>query len=43
MEFEESQSEYEIIINKIYYFITEKIYEKIYPSETKLEDNVIFT
>ena len=43
MEFEESQSEYEIIINKIYYYIMEKIYEKIYPSEPKLEDNVIFT
>ena len=43
MEFEESQSEYEIIINKIYDYIMEKIYEKIYPSEPKLEDNVIFT
>ena len=43
MDFEESQLEYEIITNKIYYFITEKKYEKIYPSEPELEDNVIFT
>ena len=42
MDFEESQLEYEIITNKIYDYIMEKIYEKIYPSEPKLEDNVIF-
>ena len=43
MNFEESQKEFGIIMNKIYDYIMEKIYDKIYPSEPFMEDNVIFT
>ena len=43
LEYEESQTEYEIITNKIYDYIMEKLYDKIYPSEPNIEDNVIFT
>ena len=43
MKFKESQEEFEIISNKIYDFVMEKIYEKIYPLEPAIEDNVIFT
>ena len=42
LEYEESQTEYEIITNKIYDYIMEKLYDKIYPSEPNIEDNVIF-
>ena len=43
MNFDESQDEFEIITNKIYDYVMEKIYEKIYPLEPVIEDNVIFT
>ena len=43
LEYEESQTEYEIITNKIYDYIMEKLYDKIYPSEPNIQDNVIFT
>ena len=42
MNYNESQSEFETILNKIYDYIMEKIYEKIYPSEPFIEDNLIF-
>ena len=42
MNYDESQSEFETILNKIYDYIMEKIYEKIYPSEPFIEDNLIF-
>lgn len=43
MNFEESQNEFEIIMDKIYDYVMEKLYEKIYPLEPYTEDNVIFT
>ena len=42
MNYNESQSEFETILNKIYDYVMEKIYEKIYPSEPFIEDNLIF-
>ena len=43
MDLQESQNEFEIITNKIYDYVMEKIFEKIYPTEPYVEDNVIFT
>ena len=43
MNFDESQKEFELIIDKIYDYIMEKIYDKIYPSAPQISDNVIFT
>ena len=43
MNFQESQQEYEIIMNKIYDYTMEKIFDKIYPQEPYVEDNIIFT
>ena len=43
MNFDETQKEFELIINKIFDYVMEKIYDKIYPSEPFIEDNIIFT
>jgi hypothetical protein len=43
MNMDESQKDFEVINNKIYDYVMEKIYEKIYPSEPFIQDNVIFT
>ena len=43
MNFEESQNEFEIIMDKIYDYVMEKKKKKIYPLEPYTEDNVIFT
>ena len=42
MNFDETQKEFEITTNKIYDYVMEKIYDKIYPSEPYAEDNRIF-
>ena len=39
---DESQKEFEDITNKIYDYVMEKLYDKIYPSEPREEDNLIF-
>ena len=39
---DESQKEFEDITNKIYDYVMEKLYDKIYPSEPREEDNIIF-
>ena len=39
---DENQKEFEDINNKIFDYIMEKIYEKIYPAESLEEDNIIF-
>ena len=39
---EESQKEFEDINNKIYDYVMEKLYDKIYPSEPMAQDNLIF-
>ena len=39
---DESHKEFEDINNKIYDYVMEKIYDKIYPSEPREEDNEIF-
>ena len=39
---DESQKEFEDINNKIYDYVMEKLYDKIYPSEPREEDNLIF-
>ena len=38
---DESQKEFEDINNKIYDYVMEKLYDKIYPSEPREEDNLI--
>ena len=43
MNFDETQKEFELITNKIFDYVMEKIYDKIYPSEPFIEDNIIFT
>ena len=43
MNFDETQKEFELIINKIFDYVMEKIYDKIYPSKPFIEDNIIFT
>ena len=43
MNFDESQKEFEIIMSKIYDYVMEKLYDKIYPLEPYTEDNIIFT
>jgi len=42
MNMDESQKDFEVINNKIYDYVMEKIYEKIYPSEPFIQDNIIF-
>ena len=39
---DESQKEFEDINNKIYDYVMEKLYDKIYPSEPLEQDNLIF-
>ena len=39
---DETQKEFEDINNKIYDYVMEKLYDKIYPSEPREEDNIIF-
>ena len=39
---DETQNEFEDINNKIYDYVMEKIYDKIYPSEPQEKDNLIF-
>ena len=39
---DETQKEFEDINNKIYDYVMEKIYDKIYPFEPKEDDNLIF-
>ena len=43
MNFDETQKEFELITNKIFDYVMEKIYDKIYPTEPFIEDNIIFT
>ena len=43
MSFDETQKEFEVITDKIYDYVMEKIYEKIYPSAPQIDDNLIFT